>query len=129
MTWHEKCSTTQKCSTRASVMPTAKRKSFGTKILFKNKRNKTCARLVFCHLWDMKNNNTNAKQAFRIWFDAVKAGQSEAITVALFAEYTALDNAERANARSFSRIETHRGSNGRSFSVAVHANGNTSDLN
>ena len=36
-------------------MPTAQKKSFGTKILFKNKRNKTCARLVFCHLIYMEN--------------------------------------------------------------------------
>ena len=69
MTWHEKCSTTQKCSTRASVMPTAKRKSFGTKILFQNKRKKTCARLVFCHLLDMENKTkmtprTNARAVF-----------------------------------------------------------------
>jgi len=85
-------------------------------------------RLVFCHLWDMKNNNTNAKQAFKLWFDAVKAGQSQEITNAMFADYTLLDNAERANVPSFAKIETHYRSNGRSFRVAVHANGNTSDL-
>lgn len=81
----------------------------------------------------MKNNNTNAKQAFKLWFDAVKAGQSQEITNAMFAGYALLNDAERANGPSFaaalSLLETRYRSNGRSFRVAVHANGNTSDLN
>ena len=76
----------------------------------------------------MENKNISAAQSFKLWLNAVYAKQPEEITNAMFAEYTALDKAERANVLSPVKIDTHRGANGRTFRVAVYANGNTSDL-
>lgn len=85
-------------------------------------------RLSFCHLHGMENKNISASHAFKVWLNAVYAKQPEEITNAMFAEYTELDKAERTNALSPVKIETHRRANGRAFRVAVYANGTTSDL-
>ena len=68
-----------------------------------------------------------ANEAFKVWFDAMKAQQPRETLKALYAEYMRIDKEEKAYNQPV-RIETSYRRNGRAFRVAVYADGTTADL-
>ena len=69
-----------------------------------------------------------AKQAFGVWFDAMKAEQPKETVRALWDAYMVIDREEKGMREKPIRIETSYRRNGRPFSVAVYADGTTADL-
>jgi hypothetical protein len=70
--------------------------------------------------------NINSAKAFETWFNALKSVSREEADV-LFQKYSELYKAEKQMSAP-SKVETRRRANGCAFSVAIHANGTTSDL-
>ena len=66
-----------------------------------------------------------AKQAFQVWFEAMKAEKPLAEQDRLNAEYFRIKAEE---ARDVPVVRSVVRNNGRMFRVAVHANGTVSDL-